>query len=90
MMFRAIKMDPQWFVQGWLIPCGAMGAVIIGSWLVEQKQSVVENMAPVIVFLPAFGYRLRLLVRSDGHPIERVPYTSVIRSGPVRGRCRIR
>src|SRR5438093_11764292 len=40
----------------WLIPCGAMGAVIVGSWLVEAKQSVIENMAPVLtrLFTPLF------------------------------------
>jgi hypothetical protein len=56
MMFRAIDMDPGWFVAGWLIPCGAAGAVIIGSWLVEAKQSVIENMAPVLtrLFTPLF------------------------------------
>ena len=56
MMFRAIDMNPDWFVVGWLIPCGAAGAVIIGSWLVEAKQSVIENMAPVLtrLFTPLF------------------------------------
>jgi hypothetical protein len=56
MMFRAIDMNPDWFVAGWLIPCGAAGAVIIGSWLVEAKQSVIENMAPVLtrLFTPLF------------------------------------
>ena len=56
MMFSAIDMNPDWFVAGWLIPCGAMGAVIIGSWLVEAKQSVIENMAPVLtrLFTPLF------------------------------------
>src|SRR5207247_10104752 len=41
---------------GWLVPCGAAGAVIIGSWLVEAKQSVIENMAPVLtrLFTPLF------------------------------------
>src|SRR5690606_26580947 len=40
----------------WLIPCGALGAVIVGSWLVEAKQSVIENMAPVLtrLFTPLF------------------------------------
>ena len=35
---------------------GAAGAVIIGSWLVEAKQSVIENMAPVLtrLFTPLF------------------------------------
>ena len=40
MMFRAIDMNPEWFVAGWLLPCGAAGAFIIASWLVEAKQSV--------------------------------------------------
>jgi hypothetical protein len=56
MMFNAIKLDAKWLAQGWLIPCGAMGAVIVGSWLVEAKQSVIENMAPVLtrLFTPLF------------------------------------
>jgi len=56
MMFAAIDMKADWFVAGWLIPCGAAGAVIIGSWLVEAKQSVIENMAPVLtrLFTPLF------------------------------------
>jgi hypothetical protein len=56
MMFRAIDMNPDWFVAGWLIPCGSAGAVLIGSWLVEAKQAVIENMAPVLtrLFTPLF------------------------------------
>jgi hypothetical protein len=56
MIFAAIDVNAQWFARGWVIPCGAMGAVIIGSWLVEAKQSVVENMAPVLtrLFTPLF------------------------------------
>jgi hypothetical protein len=56
MMFEAIEMKAEWLAAGWLMPCGAMGAVIIGSWLVEAKQSVIENMAPVLtrLFTPLF------------------------------------
>jgi hypothetical protein len=56
MLFSAIDMKPAWFIGGWLLPCGAAGAVIIGSWLVEAKQSVIENMAPVLtrIFTPLF------------------------------------
>jgi hypothetical protein len=56
MMFSAIDKNADWFVGGWLIPCGAAGAVIIGAWLVEAKQSVIENMAPVLtrLFTPLF------------------------------------
>jgi hypothetical protein len=56
MLFEAIGLNPEWFIGGWLVPCGAMGAVVIASWLVEAKQSVIENMAPVLtrVFTPLF------------------------------------
>src|SRR5213075_2368124 len=52
----AIGVKVDWFVGGWLVPCGAAGAVIIASWLVEAKQSVIENMAPVLtrLFTPLF------------------------------------
>ena len=55
-MLRVIGLDPKWLAQGWLLPCGAMGAVLIGAWLVESKQSVIENMAPVLtrLFTPLF------------------------------------
>jgi hypothetical protein len=57
MIFRAIGLDVEPFFQSWLLPCGAMGAVVIGSWLVEAKQSVIENMAPVLarLFTPLFA-----------------------------------
>ncbi len=56
MMFNAIGVDPSEFVGLWLVPCGAAGAVIISAWLVEAKQSVIENMAPVLtqLFTPLF------------------------------------
>src|SRR3990170_2175821 len=57
MMFRTIGIDAEWFIQSWLIPCGAAGAVVVASWLVEAKQSVIENMAPVLtrLFTPLFA-----------------------------------
>ena len=75
MMFSAIDMDPAWFVGGWLIPCGAAGAVIIGSWLVEAKQSVIENMAPVLtrLFTPLFTVLLLVFLATmawTGSPIN--------------------
>lgn len=56
MLFKTIGVDAEWFVQNWLVPCGIAGAVIIASWLVEAKQSVIENMAPVLarLFTPLF------------------------------------
>ena len=55
--FAAIGADAAWFAQRWLLPCGGMGAVIVGAWLVEAKQSVIENMAPVLtrLFTPLFA-----------------------------------
>lgn len=75
MMFKAIEMNAEWFVVGWLIPCGAAGAVIIGSWLVEAKQSVIENMAPVLtrLFTPLFTLLLLVFLATmawTGSPIN--------------------
>jgi hypothetical protein len=75
MMFNAIEMNPDWFVGGWLIPCGAAGAVIVGSWLVEAKQSVIENMAPVLtrLFTPLFTVLLLVFLGTmvwTGSPIN--------------------
>ena len=75
MMFAAIEMNPEWFVGGWLIPCGAAGAVIIGSWLVEAKQSVIENMAPVLtrLFTPLVTVLLLVFLATmvwTGNPIN--------------------
>ena len=75
MMFAAIDMKADWFVAGWLIPCGAAGAVIIAAWLVEAKQSVIENMAPVLtrVFTPLFTVLLLAFLATmawTGNPIN--------------------
>jgi hypothetical protein len=44
----------------WVLPSGAAGAVIVAAWLVESKQHVVENMAPVLtmLFTPLFAVML--------------------------------
>jgi hypothetical protein len=57
MIFQAIGVDIEPFFQSWLLPCGAVGAVLVASWLVEAKQSVIENMAPVLtrLFTPLFA-----------------------------------
>jgi hypothetical protein len=75
MMFTAIGLKPDWIAQDWLIPCGAMGAVLVGSWLVEAKQSVVENMAPVLtrLFTPLFTILLLVFLATmawTGRPID--------------------
>jgi len=55
-IFEAIgvKMEP--YLENWILPCGAVGAAMVASWLVEAKKSVIENMAPVLtrIFTPLF------------------------------------
>jgi hypothetical protein len=75
MLFEAIGLDAGWFIQGWLIPCGAAAAVIVASWLVEAKQSVIENMAPVLtrLFTPLFTAVLLAFLATmawTGSPID--------------------
>jgi hypothetical protein len=57
MIFEAIGIKLEPFFQRWLLPCGATGAVLIAARLVEAKQSVIENMAPVLtrIFTPLFA-----------------------------------
>jgi hypothetical protein len=47
-------------VAAWVLPAGAAGGVIVAAWLVESKQRVVENMAPVLtmLFTPLFAFML--------------------------------
>lgn len=47
-------------VAEWVLPSGAAGAVIVAAWLVESKQRVIENMAPVLttIFTPLVALML--------------------------------
>ncbi|MCZ7590031.1 MAG: permease prefix domain 1-containing protein [Gaiella sp.] len=47
-------------VAQWVLPSGAAGAVVVAAWLVESKQRMVENMAPVLgmLFTPLFAVML--------------------------------
>ncbi|MFG2056836.1 permease prefix domain 1-containing protein [Micromonospora sp. NPDC048930] len=76
--FNAIGIDPEGFIQSWLVPCGAMAAVIVAAWLVEAKQSVIENMAPVLtrVFTPLFAatllaFLVAVIWTNNGIDVER-------------------
>ncbi|MCA1983546.1 permease prefix domain 1-containing protein [Nocardioides nematodiphilus] len=53
-IFNAIGVDPTTVLATWVLPCGAAGAVLVAAWLVEAKQAVIENIAPVLtlVFTP--------------------------------------
>lgn len=59
-VFDAIGVDAEPLVTEWALPCGAVGAVVVVARLVEAKQSVIENMAPVLtgVFTPLFALML--------------------------------
>jgi hypothetical protein len=51
---RGIGTDFQPVLEGWILPFAVPGALVVATWLVEAKQQVVENMAPVLtrVFTP--------------------------------------
>ncbi len=74
-LFEAIDLDAETLVGEWIFPCGALGAVLISAWLVESKQSVIENMAPVLtrLFTPLFAALLLFFVATmiwTGNAIE--------------------
>jgi hypothetical protein len=68
LVFQAISIDIEPFFESWLLPCGAAGAVIVASGLVEAKQSVIENMAPVLarLFAPLFATTLLVFLGTMG------------------------
>ncbi|WP_367127889.1 permease prefix domain 1-containing protein [Saccharothrix sp. HUAS TT1] len=76
--FEAIGITPETFIGQWLVPCGAAAAVVVAGWLVEAKQSVVENIAPVLtrLFTPLFtavllAFLITFSVTSSGIDVER-------------------
>ncbi len=74
-IFHAIGLNAMPPLEQWVIPCGAAGAVVIAAWLVELKQGVVENMAPVltVLFTPLFAVLLLIFVATmawTGHGID--------------------
>jgi hypothetical protein len=77
-IFESIDLDSEPVVQTWIIPAGAMGAVLISAWLVEAKKSLIENMAPVLtrLFTPMFTLLLliflaTMVVTGKGIYVER-------------------
>jgi hypothetical protein len=76
--FQAIGIDPEKFITQWLLPCGAAAATVVAAWLVEAKQSVVENIAPVLtrLFTPLFtavllAFLVAVVWTSTGIDVER-------------------
>ncbi|WP_131788011.1 permease prefix domain 1-containing protein [Protofrankia symbiont of Coriaria ruscifolia] len=76
--FKAIGIDPEVFLAQWLLPCGAAAGVVVAAWLVEAKQNVVENIAPVLtrLFTPLFtavllAFLVAVVWTSSGIDVER-------------------
>jgi hypothetical protein len=76
--FEAIGIVPEEFISQWLLPCGGVASVVVAGWLVEAKQSVVENIAPVLtqLFTPLFtaallAFLAALVWTSAGIVVER-------------------
>jgi len=76
--FHAIGVDPQVFIRQWLLPGGAAAAVVVAGWLVEAKQSVIENIAPVLtrLFTPLFtaallAFLIAIALTSSGIDVDR-------------------
>jgi hypothetical protein len=72
--FEAIGIVPEEFITQWLLPCGVVAAIVVAGWLVEAKQNVVENIAPVLarLFTPLFTTLEQVagLYRSGGWPAQ--------------------
>ena len=63
-VFEAIGLDAEPFMTEWVLPCGAMGAVIVAAWLVGTRRNLVGGMAPMLarVFTPLFALMLVALL----------------------------
>jgi hypothetical protein len=53
-VLSAVGIDPEPVLAEWILPVAVPGALVVAAWLVEAKQNVVENIAPVLtrVFTP--------------------------------------
>jgi hypothetical protein len=76
--FAAIGIEPDEFIGNWVMPCGMVAAVVVAGWLVEAKQGVVENIAPVLtrLFTPLFtvalvAFLIAIVVTARGIDVER-------------------
>jgi hypothetical protein len=76
--FNAIGVSPEYVITNWVVPCGMVAAVVVAGWLVEVKQGVVENIAPVLtrLFTPLFtvallAFLVAVVVTTHGIDVER-------------------
>ena len=63
-MFNGIGVNADWLVAEWLLPCGALGAVIVGAGLVDIQQKMSEGLAPLLtrLFTPLFAIVLLMVL----------------------------
>ncbi|MDE0229538.1 MAG: hypothetical protein OXJ62_11875 [Spirochaetaceae bacterium] len=56
-LFHAVGVGIDGFLEQWLLPCGAAGAVIVAGWLADGKNGVAGQLAPLLaqVFTPLFA-----------------------------------
>ena len=59
-LFNALGVDLRWAAASWILPCGAMGTIVVAAWLVESGQGAIEQVAPVLtrIFTPLFTLML--------------------------------
>jgi hypothetical protein len=76
--FTTLDVIDEETIASWIVPMGAAGATVIAAWLVEAKQAVVENIAPVLtkVFTPVTLLMLlallaALVIRHDFADLDR-------------------
>ncbi|MDR2347450.1 MAG: permease prefix domain 1-containing protein [Bifidobacteriaceae bacterium] len=65
-LLDSLGVDAYWVLEDWVLPTAAPAALIVAAWLVDAKQSVVENLAPVLtkVFTPLSAAMLAVLAPS--------------------------
>lgn len=53
-VLELVGFDSEPVITGWVMPFAVPGALVVAAWLVEAKQDVVENIAPVLtrIFTP--------------------------------------
>lgn len=63
-VFGAVGVNASRLVSDWVLPCGAMGAVLVAAWLVESRRNLVGGLAPMLarVFTPLFAVMLLALL----------------------------
>ena len=61
---QVVGMDFEPVLEDWILPFAVPGALVVATWLVEAKQQVVENIAPVLtrIFTPLTVVMLLVLL----------------------------